>query len=356
MDSIGISKIINDAREYVSSGRDNDAIAMLGRAVEANPEIADERFSAELALIQDLIICRHSLSESEYVRSFETVYKYCKQVYGKSLMQAKGTEAEAQDMKVSGVKTDASEKNPRAGNEMFFLPDKDKIWWCWLQGYEKAPDIVKICLRSLEKLDREIVILDEHNFSDYVSFPDYIIEAYEKGTLDRTHFSDLIRLELLNERGGLWIDSTVYCSAPDTIRDITSTADLFAYRAVRADNISKYATYDNWLIYASKPSGILKDLRQMLYTYWKNENKLIHYFLFHIFMNIACEGNRDEESRIPVYSTEPCHILQFEMNRPYDSHRFEQILKMSDIHKLTYKHTESKGSDRTNLSYILNEC
>jgi mannosyltransferase OCH1-like enzyme len=89
-----------------------------------------------------------------------------------------------------------------------------KIWMCWMQGLENAPELVRQCYKQIKKniTDREIVLITEENIDEYVSFPSYIQEKYKKGIISHTHFSDLLRIELLCKYGGTWIDSTVFCS------------------------------------------------------------------------------------------------------------------------------------------------
>ena len=89
------------------------------------------------------------------------------------------------------------------------------VWWCWLQGLDNAPDIVKACLRSLQRhlpKDYEIRIIDEHNWKEWVTLPQYIVEKRSAGRIPAALFSDLLRLELLIKYGGTWIDATVLCT------------------------------------------------------------------------------------------------------------------------------------------------
>ena len=56
--------------------------------------------------------------------------------------------------------------------------------------------------------DREIVLITQDNLFNYVQFPDYILKKWEAGVITNTHFSDLLRLELLIKYGGTWSDET----------------------------------------------------------------------------------------------------------------------------------------------------
>ena len=121
----------------------------------------------------------------------------------------------------------------------------DIVWWCWFQGEEKAPDIVKACLESVRRNmpDKKINIITESNMWDYVSMPDFIKEKYKKGIISRTHFSDLLRLELLITYGGTWIDSTVLCTAEP---NYAFNTPLFAFKTNEKNDPATAA--QNWFM------------------------------------------------------------------------------------------------------------
>ena len=112
------------------------------------------------------------------------------------------------------------------------------VWFCWFQGIENAPLIVRICLDSLKRYlpDKEIIIVDEGNRQQYVSFPDHIEKRWKKGQIPPTQFSDLLRLELLIKYGGTWIDSTVLCTGVNgsKVKEFRNylEADLFFFQFV----------------------------------------------------------------------------------------------------------------------------
>ena len=118
-----------------------------------------------------------------------------------------------------------------------------KIWFCWLQGLEEAPEVVKACysslVRHLEVAGQarnegyEIIVIDGKNWREYVELPEYVVEKRGKGLIPAAHFSDLLRLELLILYGGMWIDSTVLCTGePAKGLPLTAyrDADLFMFQ------------------------------------------------------------------------------------------------------------------------------
>ena len=93
---------------------------------------------------------------------------------------------------------------------------KNKIWVCWWQGYDNAPKLVQSCIESIKKNseNNEVIIIDDNNYRKYVNIPTWLEEKKNKGIISKTHFSDYLRLSLLSTHGGVWLDSTFFCSGP----------------------------------------------------------------------------------------------------------------------------------------------
>ena len=72
------------------------------------------------------------------------------------------------------------------------------IWQCWLQGIEQAPDLVKMCLNSVEKYkksNQKRIIITAENFADYLTLPTTIIEKWRKGNISNTQFFRAVQEE-----------------------------------------------------------------------------------------------------------------------------------------------------------------
>lgn len=220
----------------------------------------------------------------------------------------------------------------------------NKVWICWFQGEKNAPELVKACTNSIRMnlSDREIVFLTDDNISDYIQLPEYIIAKRKKGIIGAAHYSDLIRIELLCKYGGLWVDATVLCTSHDMFEEI-SDLRLFVYKQmdlIRSDKTPTVAS--NWLIYAHSNQKILLLTRNLLHLYWKTENKVNDYFIFHIFFALSAKRYQDEWDDIPMFNNHSPHTLQFELDRKYDANRWKQICRISDFHKLNHHNDYSK--------------
>ncbi len=220
----------------------------------------------------------------------------------------------------------------------------DIIWWCWFQGEENAPEIAKKCLESLRRNmpSKKIIVITDKNMFDYVKFPEFIMEKYKKGYISKTHLSDLLRLELLINYGGTWIDATCYCTkSPDYAFNIP----LFAFKTNERGNPATAA--QNWFIASEKQNPILLLTRDLLYNYWKSYNSAIHYFIFYFFFKLATEKYSEEWKNVPWYPDLPPHIMQRELFDKFSEHRLNELKRFSDIHKLSYKLDFSKNTENS---------
>lgn len=212
---------------------------------------------------------------------------------------------------------------------------EDCVWICWLQGIESAPPLVQSCCKSMQYhiKDRKIIVITKDNYRQYAEMPDYIIDKWQKGIISNAHFADLLRLQLLIQHGGIWLDSTVYLT--DKLPSYITDSDLFVYRAGWFDN--ELINMGNWLI-RSKPNNIiLNETMALLLNYWKTHNYACQYFIFHLFFKMVCNYYADEWSKVPYFNQIDQHLLANEINRSFSAKRFGDIKKTTSVHKLTNK-------------------
>lgn len=232
----------------------------------------------------------------------------------------------------------------------------NKVWFCWYQGLDNAPLVVRKCYQSLKDnlIDREIIVITEENYLDYVDFPDFIIEKYKKGIISKTHFSDLLRLQLLIRYGGTWIDSTVYCSGGN-IPQYMLDSNLFLFQNLKPGLDGHATSISNWFITACQNEKILVLVRDLLFEFWE-KHKLIDYFIFHDFMQLAIEAYSYEWQRVVPFANSVPHILLLRLFEPFDKDFWGALNQQTPFHKLTYKFNEdSENTVRTYYNVIIKE-
>lgn len=232
----------------------------------------------------------------------------------------------------------------------------DIIWFCWFQGIENAPLIVKACYRSIVKnfSNKKVIVITSTNYTQYVNIPDFILNKYKDGYINKTTFSDILRLELLIKYGGLWIDATVFCTGNKLISQINNS-NLFMYQILKPGFDGHTIRFSSWLIYSKSNNEVLILTRYLMYEYFSSNKKLITYFLLHNFLEIAVSFYQEEYKNILPASSEAPHEMLFKLFCRFDKSEYDFICSQSDFHKLTYKfNNEETFKDRTFYHHIIN--
>lgn len=229
----------------------------------------------------------------------------------------------------------------------------NKVWICWFQGFDKAPELVKACVQSIrEQLSaKEIILLDDSNIEEYIEIPEYIKKKRAKGIITPAHYSDIVRVSILCKWGGIWIDSTVFCTG-NRIFKIIEDMPLFVFSQndlLRKDIAPIVAS--SWFISAFSNQKILLLTKKLLFEYWRREKYLREYYLFHLFFAMSSRRYEEDWNKIPNFNNHNPHMLQFELGDNYDENRWEQLKYFSDVHKLNNHYNYS--DDDTFYGYLL---
>lgn len=236
------------------------------------------------------------------------------------------------------------------------LSSKHIIWIYWAQGFDNTiPEVVKICLDSIYKYENcnetKIVLLDDLNYKEYITLPN-VIENNKKN-YSLAHFSDILRLFLLTQYGGLWLDATVMLSRsiPAKYWDL----DYFVFRRDAKESNKKYwentfLYYFSWdnkfkvrmlnsIIFCKKGNNDLMLLLDILIQFWKAGTPLPDYFTFQILYEYLLITKLIDEC--PLESDCKPHYLQQYLNdENFNIANFDEILKLTPFHKLTYKNKD----------------
>ena len=214
----------------------------------------------------------------------------------------------------------------------------EKMFTLWFQGLDNAPHVVKQCVESQKRYYADqLIVLDEKTISDYITLPDYIIEKRNRKVMGPANFSDIVRLELLYRYGGIWFDATDYLLGP--VSDVVQKADFFMY--VSSETLNPHMFVANCFIRAKKGDPLLKMWRDLIFEYWKNENKNIDYFLVHYLFRLLVTYNSEAKKlfeEMPKIEQDSLHLLWFKYgDLPYDKKDYDNMLKENFLQKCSYR-------------------
>lgn len=238
---------------------------------------------------------------------------------------------------------------------------KNKIWICWWQGIDNAPDIVKKCVRSIciNAAPYEVIILDDTNYRNYVNIPAWMERKRNQGIITRTHFSDFLRLELLSEHGGIWLDSTFFASSFNAaeIFDLpvwSIKRPGYGHLSVACGNFANYSFGCNFE--SRKAFAIIRDY---LLEYWKTNDSMIDYLFLDYLIELALRHNdylKKMFDQIPDNNPE-CDELQKFLGKKYDEELWKKISENTHLFKLSWKQEYPTTIDGADTFYgkIINE-
>ena len=242
-------------------------------------------------------------------------------------------------------------KNPKEEKN---LKDEDTkyVWFCWLQGIEKAPKIVKACLESQKKWlkDRTFIIITADNYKEYISLPEFIEEKYARNIIPDAMFTDLIRIELLIKHGGTWIDSTVMITGNNYPEEIL---DCPIFMPQYVDRNGTWEGISSWMITAKKGNHLLMHLREMLYEYWRRYDCVVYYYILHLFFKMIAGKYTDTIAAMPFINSYQCIELLKHLGEHDPSNKLQQHLSTASIHKLSYRLSEEILKDEENILHKL---
>jgi hypothetical protein len=137
-----------------------------------------------------------------------------------------------------------------------------KIWSYW-DNPDKIPKSVKLCMESWKKHnpDYEIILLNKYNYKGFITIPDEI-RNHPHYNDSQARFSDLVRLYVLEEHGGIWIDASVLVKEGFDNWLFPKYAEFAGYYMKSITSDPKYPALESWFLAANKNSNFIKLWKQ----------------------------------------------------------------------------------------------
>ena len=265
------------------------------------------------------------------------------------------------------------------------------VWTLWLQGLDRAPDVVSRCIESWRRWNPtwDIVVLDQRTLHDVAELP----RLDPRTHVTRAALSDIARINLLADRGGIWADATCLCSMPlDEWLPRYATGGFFAFRSPGRD---RYIA--SWFLATAPRSAIAAAYRDAVNEYWttnlfrrntasrafvkavapilatnrnlphlwfsrpiRTKARVYPYYWFHYLFGEVLRERPDIRAAwdaVPVLTADGPHLVQrVGMFKP-PTHELRQAVeeRAYPMYKLHWKFEDRALRAGTSLDYVLSE-
>ena len=214
------------------------------------------------------------------------------------------------------------------------------VWIFWWQSIDNAPHIVKECVKRIKEqnVDRRVIIIDKNNYAKYANIPNYIIDKLNSNCMTITHFSDILRMELLYKNGGIWMDATMF-----QLRNLNKQICEYPFYTIKHGKYADFhvckGLWTGFFMASNKNNDMIKLFREFFYEYWKKENYLITYFLIDCIISICYENNLVIKEIIDNVPTNNTNVFELQsiLSEQYKESTYRNLCKETYLFKLTYK-------------------
>ena len=218
------------------------------------------------------------------------------------------------------------------------------VWVCWWQGLDSAPDIVKRCVESIyryvPKDSAQIHFITFDNYMEYAGFSQVVVDRYNAGRISLTHLADILRVQLLNMYGGLWVDATYFIS-DNRIADIIND-EAYTVKTVipswNGDVIAKGKWAVNFLKFM-KGSPLSGFCTEAFEIYWSLRDEPLDYFLLDRIIKVAYDNIpviRKQIDGISANNISSLKLMEI-ISNSYDEAVWNDMKKDTFAFKLSYK-------------------
>jgi hypothetical protein len=226
------------------------------------------------------------------------------------------------------------------------------IWVMWWQGEEYMPDSIKICYRSIIENAGEgnVRLITENNCTEYIQLPAHILNKFKAGVITITHLSDIIRFTLLDEYGGIWLDSTTLV----TNSNLSTLKNRFFTLKFRTHSQStpSIGRWSGTIISGNRHDLYFHLMRELFSEYWRKEETLVKYLLIDYFVLLLYTDVEYVRNLINgVKWSESNYKLKEIINSPYNESNWKVLTSRSHFHTLDRRASHFSYTSKGFITY-----
>ncbi|WP_373117858.1 capsular polysaccharide synthesis protein [Holdemania massiliensis] len=222
----------------------------------------------------------------------------------------------------------------------------DVVWQYWDQIHK--PELIEMCVASVVKNSNQKCLELNDKILKKWYIPTITIKSKkDKGLITKTHFSDIIRVNLLYNYGGCWLDSTLFLTSNI---DFIFDNEFWTIKIGNDDSPIK-GNWAGFSLATRQGNKLMYYLTNLFELYWERYDTMIDYFLIDIFIYILYSRDPDIKAMIDNVPQNNIHCIKLE--EEINKHYQEIPIEFNDttLFKLNWKKPKIKEDGKGTTLY-----
>ena len=234
------------------------------------------------------------------------------------------------------------------------IQNDSTIWVCWFQGEESMPITIKYCYESIKKYSggRRVQLITLQNYREFISLPNHVVEKVENGTISLTHFSDIIRCNLLADYGGIYVDAGLLLTSNLQIPQLP----FYSIKKRKPEGDDSFVSDYRWTVgfMAGTKGNVLHEFLKEFWNIYFKKYLLLDYFLLDYVITVAYNNFPTVKKMIDdvPYNNEDIYYIQNHLFEPLNKDELENALAKTSIFKIGYKGMPQEINDDSLYVYL----
>ncbi len=223
--------------------------------------------------------------------------------------------------------------------------DSTIIWIYW-NDLETIPQMVKSCISLIKKNSNgcKVILVTEKTVSEHLQLDEVVWRKYKEGKISRTHFSDIVRIALLYQYGGVWMDCTLLLTRP--LPQIVFSSDFYTNKLPEKDMVNvSGGRWSTFFFACHKGNLMMRATLDVFIEYWKRYDHIVDYVWMDYVFNLLYDeipSVRTMIDAVPVNNPN-IWLLQLRIGVPFSEKQFHALFE--DNSRFLYKLSCKKSAD-----------
>lgn len=242
----------------------------------------------------------------------------------------------------------------------------ETVIWLYWNDLANMPAMVANCIETIRKNSNghKVVVVTENTVADFIHLDDVVWRKYKQGKISRTHFCDIVRIALLYNYGGVWMDCTILLTR--TLPDIVTSSEFYTnHLCVIDENNIGGGKWSTFFMACHKHNLMMRCTLDIFIEYWKKYDAIADYvwmdYIFNLIYN-HIPSVRQMIDSVPTNNPD-IWIMQTKIARPFSEKEYSALFedKSRFMYKFSYKdsmavpYRDEKGNI-TLMGRLCGEC